>query len=379
VPDTWLPAFEWSELRFGAPVYLWLLVVPAGLVLLWAWQLRTRIEQVRFVRHRRRVPVAGRLSRAGDLLFWLCLVLALSAAIVALARPRTVVGVIRTTGVDLIVLQDGSASMHVRDAAGVARAGQAMGRPDRWQRAMAFLRELGESLRWENDRIALALFAHIATPQIRLTKDPNTFFFFLDHLDTRSPFRIEDDTSWDTNIERGIYWGLRLMEKDEELNGASRNAQAFVLISDGQAWSGQVATSLALARARGVPIHVIGVGTTAGGVIPDPGAKDAGRAPIRSSLDRNSLSLIASAGGGRYFELDGESDREIATAIVDLTRRSGTAAELQEATEELYWQLLLVAVVLAGIGVLFLRERVQLALHLTATVAALMLIGVLAA
>jgi Ca-activated chloride channel family protein len=269
--------------------------------------------------------------------------------------------------------------MHVRDAAGVARAGQAMGRPDRWQRAMAFLRELGESLRWENDRIALALFAHIATPQIRLTKDPNTFFFFLDHLDTRSPFRIEDDTSWDTNIERGIYWGLRLMEKDEELNGASRNAQAFVLISDGQAWSGQVATSLALARARGVPIHVIGVGTTAGGVIPDPGAKDAGRAPIRSSLDRNSLSLIASAGGGRYFELDGESDREIATAIVDLTRRSGTAAELQEATEELYWQLLLVAVVLAGIGVLFLRERVQLALQLTATVAALMLIGVLAA
>jgi hypothetical protein len=214
----------------------------------------------------------------------------------------------------------------------------------------------------------LALFAHIATPQIRLTKDPNTFFFFLDHLDTRSPFRIEDDTSWDTNIERGIYWGLRLMEKDEELNGASRNAQAFVLISDGQAWSGQVATSLALARARGVPIHVIGVGTTAGGVIPDPGAKDAGRAPIRSSLDRNSLSLIAS-----------ESDREIATAIVDLTRRSGTAAELQEATEELYWQLLLVAVVLAGIGVLFLRERVQLALQLTATVAALMLIGVLAA
>ena len=60
---------------------------------------------------------------------------------------------------------------------------------------MRFLRLLGDSLSWKNDRIALALFAHIAAPQIRLTKDPNTFFFFLDHLDKEPPFRIEDDTT----------------------------------------------------------------------------------------------------------------------------------------------------------------------------------------
>ena len=58
---------------------------------------------------------------------------------------------------------------------------------------MQFLRTLGESLRWEDDRVALALFAHIATPQMRLTKDPNTYFFFLDHLEDESPFRLEDE------------------------------------------------------------------------------------------------------------------------------------------------------------------------------------------
>ena len=100
--------------------------------------------------------------------------------------------------------------MHVTDVKG-----------DRWQRSMQFLRTLGESLRWENDRVAMALFAHMATPQIRLTKDPNTYFFFLDHLEGKSPFRLEDDGTWDTNIERGIYWGLRLIEKDEELRQAS--------------------------------------------------------------------------------------------------------------------------------------------------------------
>src|SRR6266851_7891184 len=99
---------------------------------------------------------------------------------------------------------------------------------------MRFLRTLGESLAWRNDRIAMALFAHIAAPQVRLTKDPNTFFFFLDHLARESPFRLQDDTTWDTNIELGVYWGIRLIEKDEELRGRSPNVKMFVLISDGQ-------------------------------------------------------------------------------------------------------------------------------------------------
>ncbi|NJK44974.1 MAG: hypothetical protein HC933_12415, partial [Pleurocapsa sp. SU_196_0] len=54
---------------------------------------------------------------------------------------------------------------------------------NRYQRSMQFLRLLGDALSWKTDRVALALFAHIATPQIRLTTDPNTLFFFLDHLD----------------------------------------------------------------------------------------------------------------------------------------------------------------------------------------------------
>ena len=61
--------------------------------------------------------------------------------------------------------------------------------------------------------IALALFAHVAAPQIRLTKDPNTYFFFLDHLDQAPPFRIDDATTWDTNLELGVYWGIRLVER----------------------------------------------------------------------------------------------------------------------------------------------------------------------
>jgi Ca-activated chloride channel family protein len=312
------------------------------------------------------VPVEERIPYFGELLFWFFLVLAAGSAIMALARPQAVTSLVRTAGVDLVILQDGSASMHVTDVRG-----------NRWQRSMRFLRTLGETLRWDNDRVAMALFAHMATPQIRLTKDPNTYFFFLDHLEDRSPFRLEDDGTWDTNIERGIYWGLRLMEKDEELRRTSgladklkqaNNAQAFVLVSDGQSWSGEVAKSLALAQGRGVPLNVVGIGTTAGGIIPDP-KREANQPAIRSVLNRAELTRIATAGGGRYYEIDRESDREIANALIDSTRRRAGTTGVQEGTRELYWNFLFGAAVFLALGVLFLRDRVALALQLGAAAA----------
>jgi Ca-activated chloride channel family protein len=344
-------------IKFGAPQYLPLLVVPGVLLLLWLRQAWQRRGEVAALRRRRLMPVRERIPFLGELLFWLCLLLALGLTITAVARPQTTSSIIRTAGVDLIVLQDGSASMHVGDVGGRGS--------NRWMRSMAFLRMLGESLRWEDDRVALALFAHIATPQVRLTKDPNTYFFFLDHLDTGSPFRLEDDGSWDTNIERGIYWGLRLLDKDEEIKGKSANAKAFILISDGQAWSGEVAKSLQLVQARGLPVHVVGVGTTAGGIIPDP-KRDATQAAVRSILDRSSLSTIATAGGGRYFELGREPDREIASAIIDFTRRRAGGEGVEETFNDRYREFLLGAAGLVVLGILFLRDQATLGLQLAA-------------
>ncbi len=349
-----------SSVRFEAQAYLSLLVVPAGLVILWIRQVWLRRRDARRYRRVRLVPVKERIPIFGDLLSWLAVLVALAFAILALARPVAVVSTRHTGGVDLVVLQDGSASMHVVDVPG-----------NRWQRSVAFLRVLGESLRWEHDRVALALFAHIATPQVRLTRDPNTLFFFLDHLGTAPPFRLDDDASWDTNIERGVYWGVRLVQKDEEITGKSLNGKAFVLISDGQSWSGEVAKALALAQQHVIPVHVVGVGTTVGGAIPDP----TGSTRLRSFLDRSSLTVIATAGGGRYFELDREPDREIASAIIDLTRRRATSTGVAEETVDLYGRALLAAAASLGLAIVFLGDRAGLVLQLIAAAATLAMIG----
>lgn len=357
-------------IRFGEPGLLWFLAVPAVLLCLWVRQLLARRRDTRELRRRRLVPVRERFSLFGDFPFWLGLILASASLIVAMARPQAVVSRSRMAGIDLVVLADGSASMHVQDVSG-----------NRWQRSMKFLAVLGNSLNWNDDRIAMALFARIATPVVRLTKDPNTFFFFLDHLTEKPPFRLEDDESWDTNAELGIHWGLRLVAKDKELHGASQNAPLFVLISDGQAWTGQVQKSLDEAHALGIPVFVIGVGTTFGGLIPEPRPKSYfeeqeraanPRRPERSSLDQTSLRTIATAGGGQYFELERSPDREIANQIIDAARRHAGSRQVEERTEELYWRFLFLAAILAAAGSLALREGAELSMQVVCAVATML-------
>jgi Ca-activated chloride channel family protein len=364
-----LTGIDLNSVRFADPVFLWLLIAPAGLLVTWFWQLARRRRDARRFRQHRRLPVRERFPVFGGLMFWFCLIFASAFLILGLARPTAAVSIVRTAGVDLVILEDGSASMRTQDVAG-----------DRWQRSIRFLRTLGESLAWKDDRIAMALFAHIAAPQVRLTKDPNTFFFFLDHLNHESPFRMEDDTTWDTNIELGIAWGLRLIERDEELYGKNPNAKAFVLVTDGQAWSGEVARSLKMAKDRQIPVYVVGVGTTAGGLIPEPPPKNPNQQPnppVHSTLDRASLALIANAGGGDYQELDREGDREIANHIIDAARKRAGSRGLQVGAEELYWRCLAAAAILLAIGLLFLQERAELLLQAAAAGAALAVVWTL--
>ena len=103
-----------------------------------------------------------------------------------------------------------------------------------------------------------------------------------------------------------------------------------------------MAKSLALAQERGIPLNVVGVGTTAGGLIPDP-KRQPNQPLLRSILNRAELTRIATAGGGRYYEIDRETDREIANQIIDQTRRRAGTVGIQEGTQELYWNFLLAA------------------------------------
>jgi Ca-activated chloride channel family protein len=348
--------------RFAQPLFLWFLTVPGALALLWFLRLVQRRHDIRRLRHSRIIPFPERFRFAGSLAFWGFLILSVASATLALARPQTLT-VSDADPVDLIILQDGSASMRVTDVL-----------PDRWQRSMKFLRTLVETLPWKDDRMGLAVFANHALPQVRLVRDPNTVIFFIEHLKGGSPFALEENTSWDTNAFEGIRWGLKLVVKDEEYYGKNPNPKAFILLSDGDQYSGETLPAIAEARRLRIPIHVIGVGTTAGGLIPLPQlseepTKDNMRyyaewerkragvptERIHSPIDRDSLRRIAALGGGRYFEIDTEPDADIASKIINDVRKLGRSPGGQKVFGDTYWWFLLASAFFFGLGVVLRR------------------------
>lgn len=340
-----------ANLTFAEPGYLVLLALPAALLAVWWWRLvRQRVEMRRFA-VQRVLPMRERFGLAGELPFWLCVLLACAVAIAALARPQARIAVEQRAGADLVVLLDASASMYVTDVL-----------PSRWQRSQQFLRTLAETLSWKGDRVALALFASRTSPQLRLTKDPNALFFFFDQLGQQSPFSLESDTTWDTNIEESIGWGLKLIAADEELFGRSRNAKAFVLVTDGQAWSGEVQRALEAAREQRVSVQVVGVGTVTGGLIPEPIGDDGEVPPpkLRAVLAERALREIARAGGGEYYELGREPDRELALRVVSSVRQRAPLNDETTSYEDLYWRALVGVAALLGIATLLLRRPVEL-------------------
>jgi hypothetical protein len=120
-----------------------------------------------------------------------------------------------------------------------------------------------------------------------------------------------------------------------------------------------------------VPLFVIGVGTLGGGALPETPRADGTRdpSPGQSRLDRASLQRLAAAGGGQYFELDRDADRDIANAIIDAGRRQVPATIEEGTVDEWYWRLLAAAMTLAALAAMMLRERAELWLQLTAATA----------
>jgi Ca-activated chloride channel family protein len=352
-----------ETVRFAQPIFLWFFAVLCVLAILWILRLVQRRQDIRRLRYSRIIPFPERFRFAGPLVFRGCLLLAIASLVIALARPQTLT-LSDADPVDLIILQDGSASIRVTDV-----------HPDRWQRSMKFLRTLVETLPWKDDRMGLAVFANHALPQVRLVRDPNTVIFFIEHLKGGSPFALEENTSWDTNAFEGIRWGLKLIVKDEEYYGKNPNPKALILLSDGDQFSGETLPAIAEARRLRIPIHVVGVGSTMGGLIPlpEPSAeqsevnkiryyaewvrKRAGipQERIHSAIDRDSLRRIAALGGGVYFELDTEPDVIIASKIINDVKKLGRSPGGQKVFGDIYWPFLLASAFFFGLGVVLRR------------------------
>jgi Ca-activated chloride channel homolog len=236
---------------------------------LWARVLRRPAERWRYVR--------------------LGLLMAGTAGVVlALARPQW--GIVREKiereGVDVVLVLDTSGSMATEDVP-----------PNRFFVARQALASLVTRL--EGDRFGLVAFEGEAYPLVPLTLDADALGLF---LDTMEPGIVPAPGS---SVGVGLAKGLQLfIDKD-------RNNKVMVLVSDGEDLEGDVEEAVRQAKAAGVIVHAVGVGTEAGQPVPDfdrdgrrIGFKhDASGTVVVSRLNPRTLEAVAGGTGGRVFRI----------------------------------------------------------------------------
>lgn len=280
-------------MHFASPYYLWLLVLIAPMIGYYVWRTlqggaAIRISSVEGVV---RAPKSVRYYLRH--LPFVLRTAAFALMVVALARPQDVEQNVRTSteGIDIMLSIDVSGSMLARDF-----------KPDRITAA----KEVAGSFIADRygDRIGLVAFAGEAFTQSPLTTDQSTLQTLLARI--RSGL-IEDGTAIGNGLATAIN---RLRESDAK-------SKVIILLTDGVNNQGEIApmTAAEIAKAQGIRVYTIGVGTT--GMAPYPAVDMFGNITFvnqKVEIDEKTLTAIAEMTGGQYFRA---TDKAKLKAIYD--------------------------------------------------------------
>ena len=265
---------------FEYPKLLWLMVVPALLVLHYVWlEISRRRPHMRistavpwmaggrsFMSVLRHVPHVLRI-------FALCMI------VVAIARPRSSQEMERvdTEGIDIILAMDVSTSMLARDFT-----------PDRISASKDIAIEFISQR--PSDRMGIVVFAGESFTQCPLTTDRATLINMMKEVQTDL---IEDGTAIGNGLATAV---ARMKDSDAK-------SRVVILLTDGVNNRGEISPQMAaeIAKTYGVRVYTIGVG--ANGMAPYPVMTPWGVEVqnVKVEIDEALLSDIADATGGRYF------------------------------------------------------------------------------
>jgi Ca-activated chloride channel family protein len=274
-------------MNWGAPKLLYLLLlIPVQLIVLGLSGYIRKKKFQRFAEERFFNHYLGSFSNFHWILKNLLFILALTFIIVAAARPRwgKEAQIVAKEGLDIAVCIDVSKSMDAADL-----------KPSRIQRAKDHVSLFIDQLK--GDRITIIPFAGESFVQLPLTDDYPSAKMFLSLLDT------------DTVPVPGTNIGYALETAFNTFGESDRN-KIIILISDGEDLEDE---GIEMARKIGkenVIIHALGVGSPQGSPIPIKKrnnnieyAKDAQGNIVITKLDTKTLTHIAQAGGGRFYQV----------------------------------------------------------------------------
>lgn len=210
-------------------------------------------------------------------------ILALSALIVALARPRTIDLSNKNNdanGIDIVIATDVSSSMLARDL-----------EPNR----LEALKNVASKFIIErvNDRIGVVVYAAEAYTKVPVT------------IDKAVVLNAVNTIQYDRVIQDGTAIGMGLATAVNRLKDSKAKSKVIILMTDGVNNSGFLEPVMAseIAADLGIKVYTIGIGTNGNALFPyffPPNGQPLFRMqPVE--IDEKLLKEIAQKTGGRYF------------------------------------------------------------------------------
>ena len=309
---------------FEYPKLLWLLAVPALLILHYLWM------ELRGRRPHMRVSTTAPWMQGGTsplaVLRHLPFVLrtaALVLIIVAIARPRssTEIEKIDTEGIDIVLAMDVSTSMLARDF-----------KPDRISAAKDIAVEF--IAQRPSDRMGIVVFAGESYTQCPLTTDRATLINLMKEVQTGL---IEDGTAIGNGLATAV---ARMKDSDAK-------SRVVILLTDGVNNSGEISpqTAAEIAKTYGIRVYTIGVG--ANGMAPYPVMTPWGVdiQQMNVEIDEKLLQEIADVTGGRYFRATDNTKLSEIYSEINKMEKARTTIDSFPVYKELFGQYALAALI----------------------------------
>ena len=327
------------------PYYFYLLIslplLGLGYLVLWLWKRNKQKEFGDSVLLKQLAPEQSKNKPPLKFVLWMIILAALS---IALVNPMvgTRLETVKREGIDIVFAIDVSKSMLAADV-----------RPNRLLKARQIVsRTLDELV---SDRIGIIIYAGRAYPQLPITTDYSAARMFLSNIST------DLIPSQGTAIAEAIELANDFYDDEDQKN------RVLVLITDGEDHEAGYAEAAEEARARGIKIISVGIGSGRGAPIPDIRngrnigyKKDRSGEVVISKLSPGVLREIASITDGRY--INGTDTRQVVEQImesVEELEKKEFEAQLYADYEDQFQWFLGLALLLLILDSLILNRKTQ--------------------
>ena len=277
-----------KNVTFLNPEFFWLFVLLAVALLWLVWKRKQQTPTLKISSLKGFQGSRSVLATLKPILF-VFRIIALSAIIVAMARPRTVdiSNKTKTTkGIDIVMAIDVSGSMLAKDL-----------KPNR----MESLKRVASGFVNErvNDRIGLVVYAAEAYTKAPVTSDKAVVLGAINSI------------KYDNVLQDGTAIGMGLTTAVNRLKDSKAKSKIIILMTDGVNNAGFIApdTAADIASQYGIKVYTIGIGTNGMAEFPYAIAPN-GQFLFRMmqvEIDEQMMKTIARKTGGKYFRATGNS------------------------------------------------------------------------